>query len=225
MDSCLSGRQAPVRIKDKQYYKKLLDRYFGHNHALANENNSSLDKTIYRSKRNLAGRGVNSKTDINRQFPHVRLSYSSNDRKVVLTHEPFVLEDSDIEEVLDDEVRCFLVAFNQRGAILNLSLPCVLTESFFCWDDIQSLHVFVFCLCKWILWFEQDLVFVCVSFVPKTNACCLFWLVCSHLWCVYLLHCVHIECLHVSSTCALSLGNSLNHSYLTSFFEIQDLIN
>lgn len=109
MDSCLSGRQAPIRIKDKQYYKKLLDRYFGHNHALANENNSRLDKPIYRSKRNLPGRGVNSKEDINRQFPHVRLSYNSNDRRVVLTHEPYILEGSDTEECFDVEV-CFTSA-------------------------------------------------------------------------------------------------------------------
>ncbi|XP_053405849.1 tubulin polyglutamylase TTLL13-like isoform X30 [Mercenaria mercenaria] len=103
MDSCLSGRQAPIRIKDKQYYKKLLDRYFGHNHALSNENNSRLDKTIYRSNRNFAGRGINNKEDLNRQFPHVRLSYSSSDRKVVLTHEPYILEGSDTEEVFEME--------------------------------------------------------------------------------------------------------------------------
>ncbi|XP_060583318.1 probable beta-tubulin polyglutamylase isoform X5 [Ruditapes philippinarum] len=103
MDSCLSGRQAPIRIKDKQYYKKLLDRYFGHNHALANENNSRLDKTIYRSNRNFAGRGINNKEDLNRQFPHVRLSYSSSDRKVLLTHEPYILEGSDTEEVFELE--------------------------------------------------------------------------------------------------------------------------
>lgn len=109
MDSCLSGRQAPIRIKDKQYYKKLLDRYFGHNHALANENNSRLDKTIYRTSmnKNFPGRVLNAKDELNRQFPHVRLSYSSSDKKVVLTHEPYVLEDSDSEEVYNLEV-CLL---------------------------------------------------------------------------------------------------------------------
>lgn len=104
MDSCLSGRQAPIRIKDKQYYKKLLDRYFGQNHALANENNSRLDKTMYRSNRNLPTRGMATKEDLNRQFPHVRLSYNGNDKKVVLTHEPHILEGSDTEEVFDIEV-------------------------------------------------------------------------------------------------------------------------
>lgn len=99
MDSCLSGKQAPIRIKDKQYYKKLLDRYFGHNHALANENNSRSEKTMYRSKRTFPTSGLESREDLNRQFPHVRLSYSSNDRKVVLTHEPYILEGSDGEEV------------------------------------------------------------------------------------------------------------------------------
>lgn len=104
MDGCLSGKQAPIRIKDKQYYKKLLDRYFGHNHALANENNSKSDKTIYRSKRNFPIGGLDTKEDLNRQFPHVRLSYSSNDRKVVLTHEPYIMEGSDTEEVYEMEV-------------------------------------------------------------------------------------------------------------------------
>lgn len=110
MDSCLSGRQAPIRIKDKQYYKKLLDRYFGQNHALANENNSRLDNTIYRSNRTFPGRGINNKEDLNRQFPHVRLSYSSSDRKVVLTHEPYILEGSDTEEVFEMEV-CLTLAY------------------------------------------------------------------------------------------------------------------
>ena len=107
MDSCLSGRQAPIRIKDKAYYKKLLDRYFGHNHALSNENNSRLDKTSYRStmsNRSFPARGLNSKEELNRQFPHVRLSYSSSDKKVVLTHEPYILEGSDTEEVFEIEV-------------------------------------------------------------------------------------------------------------------------
>ncbi|XP_052793528.1 tubulin polyglutamylase ttll6-like isoform X22 [Mya arenaria] len=103
MDSCLSGRQAPIRIKDKQYYKKLLDRYFGHNHALSNENNSRSDMTGFRSKRILASNGLNTKEDLNRQFPHVRLSYSSNEKKVVLTSEPYILEGSDTEEVFNVE--------------------------------------------------------------------------------------------------------------------------
>jgi len=104
MDSCLSGRQAPIRIKDKQYYKKLLDRYFGHNHALANENNNNKsEKTMYRSSRNFAANGIRNKDDLDRQFPHVRLSYSSNDRKVVLTSEPYIIE-ADNEEVLNAEV-------------------------------------------------------------------------------------------------------------------------
>lgn len=115
MDSCLSGRQAPIRIKDKQYYKKLLDRYFGHNHALANENNSKTDKTGYRSNRIFPGRGINSKDDLNRQFPHVRLSYSSSDRKVLLTHEPFILEGSDTEEVFNMEVRFTLTLMLLTG--------------------------------------------------------------------------------------------------------------
>ena len=125
MDSCLSGRQAPIRIKDKQYYKKLLDRYFGHNHALANENNSRLDKTIYRTSmnKNFPGRALNAKEELNRQFPHVRLSYSSSDKKVVLTHEPYVLEDSDSEEVFNLEV-CLLSDgehFNGWFCFINLS--------------------------------------------------------------------------------------------------------
>lgn len=117
MDSCLAGRQAPIRIKDKQYYKKLLDRYFGHNHALANENNSRLEKTIYRSSmssRNFAARGFTNKDELNRQFPHVRLSYSSSDRKVVLTHEPYIVEDSDAEEVFELEV---CVVMFERGLL------------------------------------------------------------------------------------------------------------
>ncbi|XP_052279828.1 tubulin polyglutamylase ttll6-like isoform X8 [Dreissena polymorpha] len=103
MDSCLSGRQAPIRIKDKQYYKKLLDRYFGNNHALANESNNSLDKAVYKSSKNFATRGLHARDDLNRQFPHVRLSYSSNDRKVVLTSEPYIIEGSDAEEVIETE--------------------------------------------------------------------------------------------------------------------------
>ncbi|KAK3593774.1 hypothetical protein CHS0354_014313 [Potamilus streckersoni] len=108
--SLASGRPAQIRVKDKQYYKKLLDRYFGQNHALANENNSRTEKTVYRTATQnplmQAYSGTilsNPKDEINPQFPHVRLSYSNSDRKVVLTHEPFIAEDSDTEEIFNVE--------------------------------------------------------------------------------------------------------------------------
>ncbi|KAL3867098.1 hypothetical protein ACJMK2_044329 [Sinanodonta woodiana] len=108
--SLASGRPAQIRVKDKQYYKKLLDRYFGQNHALANENNSRSEKTVYRTATQnplmqaYSGSILsNPKDEINPQFPHVRLSYSNSDRKVVLTHEPFLAEDSDTEEIFNVE--------------------------------------------------------------------------------------------------------------------------
>ena len=58
---------------------------------------------MYRSSRNFAANGIRNKDDLDRQFPHVRLSYSSNDRKVVLTSEPYIIE-ADNEEVLNAEV-------------------------------------------------------------------------------------------------------------------------
>jgi hypothetical protein len=39
-----------------------------------------------------------------RQFPHVRLSYSTSDRKVVLTHQAGAPDDSEAEELFDLEV-------------------------------------------------------------------------------------------------------------------------
>jgi hypothetical protein len=110
-ESCLAGRQAPIRIKDRQYYKKLLDRYFGHNHALANEINASkIEKNMGRSGHNRCASNYDSgvffhtREDPNRQFPQVRLSYSTNDRKVVLTHQPFTQDDIENEELFDLEV-------------------------------------------------------------------------------------------------------------------------
>lgn len=110
-ESCLAGQRAPIRIKDRQYYKKLLDRYFGHNHALANENNASKsDKSTSRASHNRCGTNYDSsvffhtREDPNRQFPQVRLSYSTNDRKVVLTHQPFTQDVIDHEELFDLEV-------------------------------------------------------------------------------------------------------------------------
>ncbi|XP_052098058.1 tubulin polyglutamylase ttll6-like isoform X22 [Mytilus californianus] len=108
-ESCLAGQRAPIRIKDRQYYKKLLDRYFGHNHALANENITKTEKNASRSGHNRYGTNYDSsvffhaREDPNRQFPQVRLSYSTNDRKVVLTHQPFTQDDIENEELFDLE--------------------------------------------------------------------------------------------------------------------------
>ncbi|KAK3096766.1 hypothetical protein FSP39_003043 [Pinctada imbricata] len=110
-ESCLAGRQAPIRIKDRQYYKKLLDRYFGHNHALANEGHNKNEKsssktsnTHSRCSSNYQGVVCQARDESNRQFPHVRLSYSTSDRKVVLTHQPaFMQDDSEAEELYDLE--------------------------------------------------------------------------------------------------------------------------
>ncbi|XP_052098042.1 tubulin polyglutamylase ttll6-like isoform X7 [Mytilus californianus] len=74
-ESCLAGQRAPIRIKDRQYYKKLLDRYFGHNHALANENITKTEKNASRSGHNRYGTNYDSsvffhaREDPNRQFP------------------------------------------------------------------------------------------------------------------------------------------------------------
>lgn len=109
-ESILAGQRAPIRIKDRQYYKKLLDRYFGHNHALANENITKTEKNASRSGHNRYGNNYDSsvffhaREDPNRQFPQVRLSYSTNDRKVVLTHQPFTQDDIENEELFDLEV-------------------------------------------------------------------------------------------------------------------------
>ena len=85
-ESCLAGRQAPIRIKDRQYYKKLLDRYFGHNHALANEINASkIEKNMGRSGHNRCASNYDSgvffhtREDPNRQFPQ-------SDSEADLTH-------------------------------------------------------------------------------------------------------------------------------------------
>ncbi|CAG2221368.1 TTLL6_13 [Mytilus edulis] len=108
-ESILAGQRAPIRIKDRQYYKKLLDRYFGHNHALANENITKTEKNASRSGHNRYGNNYDSsvffhaREDPNRQFPQVRLSYSTNDRKVVLTHQPFTQDDIENEELFDLE--------------------------------------------------------------------------------------------------------------------------
>ncbi|CAG2248008.1 TTLL6_13 [Mytilus edulis] len=109
-ESILAGQRAPIRIKDRQYYKKLLDRYFGHNHALANENITKTEKNASRSGHNRYGNNYDSsvffhaREDPNRQFPQVRLSYSTNDRKVVLTHQPFTQDDIENEELFDLEI-------------------------------------------------------------------------------------------------------------------------
>ncbi|XP_071166341.1 tubulin polyglutamylase ttll6-like isoform X8 [Mytilus edulis] len=74
-ESILAGQRAPIRIKDRQYYKKLLDRYFGHNHALANENITKTEKNASRSGHNRYGNNYDSsvffhaREDPNRQFP------------------------------------------------------------------------------------------------------------------------------------------------------------
>lgn len=110
-ESCLAGRPAPIRIKDRQYYKKLLDRYFGHNHALANDNYGKPDKKNSRQMAQTHSRCANGyqggmfcPTRDDRQFPHVRLSYSTSDRKVVLTHQAGPPDDSEAEELFDLEV-------------------------------------------------------------------------------------------------------------------------
>ncbi|XP_033750294.1 tubulin polyglutamylase TTLL13-like isoform X1 [Pecten maximus] len=112
-ESCLMGRQAPVRIKDRQYYKKLLDRYFGHNHALANEISTKGEKRSKQPKAannhanctsNYHGSVFCQTREDTRQFPQVRLSYSTSDRKVVLMHQPFVNADEcEGEELYEDE--------------------------------------------------------------------------------------------------------------------------
>ncbi|XP_056022258.1 uncharacterized protein LOC125649963 isoform X3 [Ostrea edulis] len=109
-ESCLAGRPAPIRIKDRQYYKKLLDRYFGHNHALANDNYGKPDKKNSRQMAQTHSRCANGyqggmfcPTRDDRQFPHVRLSYSTSDRKVVLTHQAGPPDDSEAEELFDLE--------------------------------------------------------------------------------------------------------------------------
>ena len=114
LESCIAGRQAPIRIKDKQYYKKLLDRYFGQNHVLSNENNSRSDNHSGHFKgthahcgpsQQHAGLVCNTKEDLNRNYPHIKLSYSNADKKVLLTHEPYVPEvESDTEELYELEV-------------------------------------------------------------------------------------------------------------------------
>ncbi|XP_062575668.1 tubulin polyglutamylase TTLL13-like isoform X3 [Saccostrea cucullata] len=109
-ESCLAGRPAPIRIKDRQYYKKLLDRYFGHNHALANESLGKTDRKITRQAVQTQMRCANGyqggmfcPTRDDRQFPHVRLSYSTSDRKVVLTHQAGPPDDSEAEELFELE--------------------------------------------------------------------------------------------------------------------------
>ncbi|XP_061165529.1 tubulin polyglutamylase ttll6-like isoform X14 [Saccostrea echinata] len=109
-ESCLAGRPAPIRIKDRQYYKKLLDRYFGHNHALANESLGKTDRKITRQTAQTQMRCANGyqggmfcPTRDDRQFPHVRLSYSTSDRKVVLTHQAGPPDDSEAEELFELE--------------------------------------------------------------------------------------------------------------------------
>nr|XP_022333035.1 probable beta-tubulin polyglutamylase isoform X3 [Crassostrea virginica] len=108
-ESCLAGRPAPIRIKDRQYYKKLLDRYFGHNHALANESLGKAEKKLIRqsaqTQMKVGGYQGNMfcPTRDDRQFPHVRLSYSTSDRKVVLTHQAGPPDDSEAEELFDLE--------------------------------------------------------------------------------------------------------------------------
>lgn len=109
-ESCLAGRSAPIRIKDRQYYKKLLDRYFGHNHALANENLGKAEKKLLRqtaqTQMKMNGYQGNMFCPLrdDRQFPHVRLSYSTSDRKVVLSHQTSRPDDSEAEELFDLEV-------------------------------------------------------------------------------------------------------------------------
>lgn len=107
------GRQAPVRIKDRQYYKKLLDRYFGHNHALANEISSKGENRGKASKAanhsncvsNYHGSVFCQTREDTRQFPQVRLSYSTSDRKVVLMQQPFLnADESEGEDLYDGEV-------------------------------------------------------------------------------------------------------------------------
>ncbi|XP_052697219.1 uncharacterized protein LOC128175539 isoform X16 [Crassostrea angulata] len=108
-ESCLAGRSAPIRIKDRQYYKKLLDRYFGHNHALANESLGKAEKKLLRqtaqTQMKMNGYQGNMFCPLrdDRQFPHVRLSYSTSDRKVVLSHQTSRPDDSEAEELFDLE--------------------------------------------------------------------------------------------------------------------------
>lgn len=106
------GRQAPARIKDRQYYKKLLDRYFGQNHALANEGSSKGERGKSRSLMhnhancvtNYHGNVFCQSQNDTRQFPQVRLSYSTSDKKVVLMHQPFLgNDDSDNEDNFFDQ--------------------------------------------------------------------------------------------------------------------------
>lgn len=152
-ESCLAGRPAPIRIKDRQYYKKLLDRYFGHNHALANESLGKAEKKLIRqsaqTQMKVGGYQGNMfcPTRDDRQFPHVRLSYSTSDRKVVLTHQAGPPDDSEAEELFDLEVgKC---------------VPC-------CWDVV---------LCFWVanFWhgvFSSVHFFLCCS--PSKFITCVF---------------------------------------------------
>ncbi|KAL5005179.1 hypothetical protein ScPMuIL_018635, partial [Solemya velum] len=111
LDACLAGRQAPIRIKDRQYYKKLLDRYFGHNHALAHEHSAkerALPKNSFTNPHyalSKQGSSSHMRDDGNRHFPQVRLSYSTSERKVVLTHEPNGTSNMEAgtEEIIDLE--------------------------------------------------------------------------------------------------------------------------
>lgn len=141
-ESCLAGRSAPIRIKDRQYYKKLLDRYFGHNHALANESLGKAEKKLLRqtaqTQMKMNGYQGNMFCPLrdDRQFPHVRLSYSTSDRKVVLSHQTSRPDDSEAEELFDLEV--------------GKSVPC-------CW-------VVVFCL--WVANFWHGFFSVHFSVVP-----------------------------------------------------------
>lgn len=154
-ESCLAGRSAPIRIKDRQYYKKLLDRYFGHNHALANENLGKAEKKLLRqtaqTQMKMNGYQGNMFCPLrdDRQFPHVRLSYSTSDRKVVLSHQTSRPDDSEAEELIDLEVGkcvpccwvvvlCFWVANFWHGFFLSI----------FCCSPFWVCYL---CVC-WLVW-------------------------------------------------------------------------
>ncbi|XP_046559027.1 LOW QUALITY PROTEIN: tubulin polyglutamylase ttll6-like [Haliotis rubra] len=95
MDPYMSGRPPPIRAKDRQYYKKLLDRYFGANHVLSNDSVSlKYDRASHRAANyphcipGVPGLVyTRNPKDITRQFPHVRLSYSTAENKLLLTHD------------------------------------------------------------------------------------------------------------------------------------------
>lgn len=89
-----------------------MDRYFGHNHALANENNPKADKNSNKTSHARCAHTYHgnvycqTREDPNRNFPQVRLSYSTSDRKVVLTHQAYAPpDDAEAEELIDLEVR------------------------------------------------------------------------------------------------------------------------